>query len=136
MLGLLTQALGPLGGNFQRGAWKNEKEFVSAIATGDVVAPRAAVEVGSERSQHAVAGFMAELVVELFEVIHVNNNETQRLLVAFRPSKFARKSFIQISPIEKVCQRIANGLFPQCFAKAQIRQRQGNMVRDRLAEVL
>ncbi|EXU79484.1 hypothetical protein AX13_05070 [Comamonas aquatica DA1877] len=82
---------------------------------------------------------MTILVVELFEMIHIDHHDGQRAFwivqtSAFSTQDFSMQGFIQKTPVVQAGERILDGLLMQRFSQAQVAKRQGDLFHRGLAQ--
>lgn len=72
-----AHALGHLVGALRVGVGQDHRKFFAAHPRHDVDDPHAAAEHLGDGAQHLVPGVMAEAVIDLLEMVHVQHQQAQ-----------------------------------------------------------
>src|SRR6202035_4369122 len=86
-------------------------ELFSAETADQIRLASVAPKYARGRLQHAVAGLLAEITVEFFEMIQIREGHTQGPFVARRVVEFAPEDNIEMSAVVDAGQLVAPGLF-------------------------
>ena len=85
---------------------KNRHELLAAIPRDDVDLAHRVLEQRAQLSQHAVAGEVADGVVDPLEMVDVEQQQRERRVVAPRPVDLGGQPVEQRAPVENARQRI------------------------------
>ena len=81
---------------------------------------------GAERLQHAVAGLVAEGVVQRLEVVDVEHHQRERKHLPRAAGQLAVQRLRQVAPVEEPRQRVAQRLLAQAgLQRLDLRQLSG-----------
>ena len=110
LLALVDQGAGKAGrlaGAVERG--EHHHELVAAVANQLCLGGQAALQLRHERAQHAVAGGLAVLVVDLLELVDVDVQQRHALLPAPRVGQRLGQVILQLAAVGQAGERVVLG---------------------------
>ena len=125
-----AEVFGALVRDIRAGVGENQHEFLAAVSTDDVARADLRLEQTAQLAQHHVADIVPERVVELFEMVEIQHDDTEGPGTTLGASQFALEGFFEIAPIEQSGQRVADRLAAQRLAQLQIRHGEADLIGD------
>jgi len=108
---LSVEPLGDDVGFFDGGAGEYDGEFIAAIAGGDIGFTDALGDLFGDMEEGGVAGEVTEVIVDDFEVVHVNHQERKGRAVASGAEDFTVEDGEEAAVVEESGQAVGLGLF-------------------------
>ena len=100
MLDCQPQVLGALCCGIRWSIRKDQRELFPAIATGRALSAGVLLQKLADFAEQHIPCVMAECVIEAFEVVDVEHDDSNRSLVALRPVQLALQGRVQVTPVE------------------------------------
>ncbi len=118
--GRRAQLLSSLTRAIQRRVGKNHHEFLASETTDNVFAAKLRLQQMPQRAEDDVARFMAEGIVEAFEMIDIDQQQGNRRVFANGARQFAVERLFHVAAVVKIGQRIADRLRAERLAQLQV----------------
>jgi len=78
---------------------QHDHELVACVACKELLAANALADQGRELAQHEIAGQVPLAVVDRLEVVHVEEQQRERSLVALSACDLAVRELLEITPV-------------------------------------
>src|SRR5207237_10776445 len=101
-----AQAVGDVESARERGLWRYDCELVAADARARVYAARARLYDVGDATQSLVARLVSVRVVDTLEVVNVNQEQAERVAVAFGARHLALQLALEASAVREYRQMI------------------------------
>jgi hypothetical protein len=109
----------------QLGSGQQHEKLLAAPARDEVALAQAAGQAAPDAPQHPVADGMAEVVVDLLEVIHVDQHHGARLAAALQRDEFELAALVGGQPVRQAGQRVMAGEMAQLLVGREQLRRAG-----------
>ena len=104
-----AHALGHLVGALRAGVGQDHGKFFAAHPRHDVDDPHAAAQHLGDGAQHLVPGIVAEAVIDLLEMVHVQHQQAQGRSRAFDGGDFQPQAVVKSTPVAQAGERVGPG---------------------------
>src|SRR5258706_8268673 len=102
---------------FKGGVRHEDNKLLAAIPANNIAAPRMFNQEFCNDLQNHIAAFVPIHVVELFEIIHIHDHNSNVAMVTFCTSNFFIKEFQEIATVKSIRQGIVDRLLLQFVTK-------------------
>src|SRR6476646_8899560 len=102
----LAYVLGALISSVYIDIGHDDHKFLAAITAGKVTAPAVLRQSNGECLQDFIAGLVTVGIIDPFEVVEVDHDDTNGIIFAGRAGKLTLEGFFKITPVEQVRQGI------------------------------
>ena len=110
LLDLPPQFLAHLGGQCQRGIWKQHHKLIAAETCEQVGRTGAPSAQGRGVPQDFIADLVSEAVVDALEAVEIKDRQGERHLAPTAALKFKLRAFIVGKPVRQIRERVPAGL--------------------------
>src|SRR5258708_24577735 len=128
--------LSSCGCSLRIGIRQNHDEFLASESTGDVALAGIFVQRLRNAAQYAVAGIMAEGIVEALEMVEVQHQHAESCPISFAARHLPVERLFEKTPVVQSGQRIPDRLLAKILPQADIAQRQCDLLRKRSRQML
>ncbi len=116
------------------GVGKDQEELLTAVAAGEVPAPKACAEEGPYGAQELVSGRVPMGVVERLEVVDVQHDDSNGLSAPLGPLELHQKSLLHVAAVEKLGEGIVDGEGTQIASEPEVGEGKRDMLGGRHGE--
>ncbi len=106
---LLTQRFSKRDGSTERRLGQNDRKLFTAVPSKHFVATNASLDDTRHFLEHVITGEMAVYVVDAFEVVDVEHQNTQLAFVPSAANEFSFESFVQVALVVDLRETIDDG---------------------------
>jgi len=114
---------------------QHDHELVTRIPSEELLAPNPLADQGREFAQHQITGQVPVAVVDRLEVVHVEEQQRERSLVALSTRDLAVRELLEITPIVDLRQTVKDGHAVDLFVVRGLEVMCGQVLEDRAADL-
>ena len=122
-----TERLAAIDGIFEADLRHHQGELLAAVAAGQVAGAHVALHFERQVAQDQVAGLMPEGVVEALEVVHIQQHDDHRRLLATGTQQFAAQGLVEEAAVVQAGQSVHHRLLAQALTQAEVGHAQGHL---------
>ena len=110
----------------------HQDEFLSAQAKRIALFTQCLAQHAAHRLEHGVAGVMAELIIEMLEMVDVDHQAGQRRALPLGLFHLIAQHLVEVAAIGEPGERVGHRHFAQRVAQPQVGERQADILAHHL----